>query len=79
MPIKFKLKSKDEIPSELVNLYVELTPTARSRDEGEVRAEILGFCRENMAPYKVPKQVILIEQIPVTAVGKIDKKALRAT
>jgi non-ribosomal peptide synthetase component E (peptide arylation enzyme) len=32
-----------------------------------------------MAPYKVPRTVVLIEQIPVTAVGKIDKKVLRAT
>ena len=62
-----------------VNLYVELTPGASTRDEEAVRAEILAFCRENMAPYKVPKHLILIEQIPVTAVGKIDKKALRVT
>jgi long-chain acyl-CoA synthetase len=64
--------------NDIVNLYVELTPEARARDEEAVRAEILAFCRENMAPYKVPKHLILIEQIPVTAVGKIDKKALRA-
>ncbi|MBK9466938.1 MAG: AMP-binding protein [Gammaproteobacteria bacterium] len=65
--------------NDVVNLYVELTPGARTRDEEAVRAEILAFCRENMAPYKVPKHLILIEQIPVTAVGKIDKKALRVT
>ena len=41
--------------------------------------EILAFCRGNMAPYKVPKRIVFVEQIPVTAVGKIDKKRLRAT
>jgi long-chain acyl-CoA synthetase len=65
--------------NDIVNLYVELAPTARALDPDAVRAGILAFCRENMAPYKVPKNLFLIEQIPVTAVGKIDKKALRAT
>jgi len=64
--------------NDVVNLYAELTPAARERDPDEVRAEILAFCRENMAPYKVPKNVVLIEQIPLTPVGKIDKKVLRA-
>jgi long-chain acyl-CoA synthetase len=65
--------------NDVVNLYVELAPAARSRDPDAVRAEIVAFCRENMAPYKVPRNVVLIDQIPLTAVGKIDKKALRAT
>ena len=65
--------------NDVVNLYVELTPAARARDEDAMRAEILAFCRENLAPYKVPKRIVFVEQIPVTAVGKIDKKRLRAT
>ncbi len=65
--------------NDVVNLYVELTPAARARGEDAMRAEILAFCRENMAPYKVPKRIVFVEQIPVTAVGKIDKKQLRAT
>jgi len=65
--------------NDVVNLYVELTPAARARGEDAMRAEILAFCRENMAPYKVPKRIVFVEQIPVTAVGKIDKKRLRAT
>jgi len=31
-----------------------------------------------MAAYKVPKQIIFIDAIPLTPVGKIDKKKLRA-
>jgi len=34
-------------------------------------------CRENLAPYKVPKVIEITEAIPLTAVGKVDKKALR--
>jgi len=63
--------------NDIVNLYVELTAAARERNEQEVIAEIESFCRENLAAYKVPKNIVLIPQIPLTPVGKIDKKALR--
>jgi long-chain acyl-CoA synthetase len=65
--------------NDIVNLYVELTPKANERKPEEVKAEILAFCRENMAPYKVPKLIHIIDHIPLTAVGKLDKKALRET
>ena len=65
--------------NDIVNLYVELTPEARERDSAEVEAEIVAFCREHMAPYKVPKAIHIIDAIPLTAVGKIDKKSLRAS
>ena len=64
--------------NDIVNLFVELTANARTRDPAEVEEEILAFCRENMAPYKVPKVIRRVDAIPLTAVGKIDKKALRA-
>ena len=64
--------------SEVVKLYVELTPEGRQLDPDQVRAEILEFCRVEMAPYKVPKIIHLVEAIPLTPVGKVDKKVLRA-
>ena len=64
--------------SEIVNLYVQLTEEARQREAREVREEILDFCRANLAKYKVPKKVHLIDDIPLTGAGKVDKKALRA-
>ena len=64
--------------SEVVNLYVELAPDAKHLDYDQIRASILEFCRAEMAPYKVPKVVHLVDAIPLTPVGKIDKKALRA-
>ena len=63
--------------SELVNLYVQLTPEAKQSDPERIRADILEFCRAEMAAYKVPKIIHLVDAIPLTAVGKIDKKALR--
>ncbi len=62
--------------SEIVNLYVQLSPEA-SGDEAALRQEILEFCQEQMSPYKVPRVIRFIDQLPVTVVGKIDKKLLR--
>ncbi len=39
--------------------------------------EFIGFCKERLAKYKVPKSVSIVDAIPVTAYGKMDKKALR--
>ena len=64
--------------SEIVNLFVELTVEARQRDADEIREEILDFCRTNLAKYKVPRVIHLVDAIPLTAVGKVDKKVLRA-
>lgn len=64
--------------SEIVNLYVELTEEAKQRDEDEIREEILAFCRANLAKYKVPKVIHIIDAIPLTPVGKVDKKVLRS-
>ena len=63
--------------SEIVNLYVELTPDAKQLDPDQVRTDIVEFCRAEMAAYKVPKVIHLVDAIPLTPVGKIDKKVLR--
>jgi long-chain acyl-CoA synthetase len=39
--------------------------------------DILVHCRTNLAKYKVPVSIVVVERIPKTAVGKIDKAALR--
>ena len=64
--------------SEIVNLFVQLTEGAKQRDAAEVQDEILEFCRANLAKYKVPKKIHLIDEIPLTGAGKVDKKVLRA-
>jgi non-ribosomal peptide synthetase component E (peptide arylation enzyme) len=40
---------------------------------------IVRFAKENCSPYEAPKIIEFIEQMPLTVVGKIDKKALRAS
>jgi long-chain acyl-CoA synthetase len=35
------------------------------------------FAKEKLAPYEVPKEIEFLEALPLTTVGKIDKKQLR--
>ena len=39
--------------------------------------EIIDFCRERMAKYKVPSHVDLVESLPKSAVGKVLRRELR--
>jgi crotonobetaine/carnitine-CoA ligase len=39
---------------------------------------IQAFCAERLAPFKVPTIVELREDLPLTSVGKVEKKVLRA-
>lgn len=48
-------------------------------DEAPTVRGIAAFLRERgLAAYKAPDRVRLIDRMPLTAVGKIDKNALRA-
>lgn len=63
--------------SEHVKLVVQLKPEHRERDQDEVKNEIIAFARKNFAPYKVPKTIDIMNELPLTSVGKVDKKVLR--
>jgi long-chain acyl-CoA synthetase len=63
--------------SDIVHLFATLTPQAAERDRAELRAEITAFCRATMSAYKVPKVIEFVAALPLTPVGKIDKKLLR--
>jgi long-chain acyl-CoA synthetase len=39
--------------------------------------EVLNFCREKMAPYKVPGNVFFVEEFPLNSAGKVLKRVLR--
>jgi long-chain acyl-CoA synthetase len=63
--------------SEIVKAFVRLKPEYAARDKEALRVDITGFAKEKLAPYEVPKVIEFMDQLPVTAVGKIDKKRLR--
>ncbi len=71
------IKDEKRIGSEIVKLVAQLNPSYKQKPAAEVEAELISFIKEQVAPYKVPKIVEFIDQIPLTSVGKVDKKVLR--
>jgi long-chain acyl-CoA synthetase len=62
----------DPVKGEAVKAWVVLR-AAHTVEEGELRA----FCREKLAPYKVPAHVEFRTELPKTLVGKVLRRALR--
>ncbi len=62
----------DEMRGETVRAIISLK-------EGEVATaeEVQQFCREHMANYKVPKQIVFMDSLPKTTTGKIRKEDLK--
>jgi len=63
---------KDEYRGETVKAFVVLKPGETCTAE-----EIIKFCKEKLAPYKVPKLIEFRDSIPKSAIGKILRKVLR--
>ena len=63
--------------NEIVKAVIQLKAGAKQKDKQMLEDDIRAYCRETMAPYKMPKAIEFIDKIPLTAVGKVDKKALR--
>jgi acyl-CoA synthetase (AMP-forming)/AMP-acid ligase II len=40
-------------------------------------AEIEAHCRARLASYKVPKRIVIVSELPLLPIGKVDKRALR--
>jgi long-chain acyl-CoA synthetase len=62
----------DPLKGESVKAWVVLR-SGQSADEDELRA----FCRERLAPYKVPSRVEFRKDLPKTLIGKVLRRALR--
>ena len=64
--------------SELVKAYIQLDPDyAYDGNEEKLKEDITKFAKEKCAPYEVPKIIEISEELPLTVVGKVDKKRLR--
>ncbi|MFX1281842.1 MAG: AMP-binding protein [Promethearchaeota archaeon] len=68
----------DRPGSEIVKAFIQLDPEYEyDGNEEALKEDILTFAKDNCAPYEVPKSFEIIEELPVTSVGKVDKKLLR--
>ncbi len=65
---------KDESRGEMPVAFVQLKPEGGESVTGLL---LRGFVRERIAAYKVPKEVYFVESMPLTATGKVLKRALK--
>ncbi len=63
----------DQVLGEVGRYYI-----IRKEGSSVTEQEIQEFCRNRLADYKVPRQVVFRTQLPMTPAGKIQKAALRA-
>jgi long-chain acyl-CoA synthetase len=47
------------------------------KDKSLSKEELLAYCKENLTPYKLPKQIEFRTELPKTNVGKILRRALK--
>lgn len=64
--------------SDILHLFVEPIANARNENKDDIVSTIVDFCKREMAPYKVPRHVHIIDEMPLTPIGKLNKKLLRA-
>jgi long-chain acyl-CoA synthetase len=61
----------DEYRGETVKAFV-----VKKRGSALTEGELVAYCKEKLAPYKVPKLVEFREELPKSAVGKVLKRVL---
>lgn len=62
----------DPVLGEVGRYYLVAKP-----DSGLTADAVIAHCREHLADYKVPRQVVFRDALPMTPAGKIQKAALR--
>lgn len=65
----------DDEFGEQVKAVIELDDGVEGTDE--LRAELLGFSREHLAGYKVPRSIDFVDALPRHPTGKLSKRLLR--
>ncbi|MFI4940672.1 MAG: AMP-binding protein [Burkholderiales bacterium] len=62
----------DAKTGEAAKLFVVRTP-----DSTLTEAELTDYCRQELTPYKVPKQIVFVDALPKSTVGKLLRRELR--
>ena len=62
----------DEVRGQIAKAFVVLKPGQTVTPE-----ELIGFCKDKIAKYKLPREVVFVTELPRTAVGKLLRRVLR--
>jgi fatty-acyl-CoA synthase len=51
--------------------------TLKDPNSADIKLDLMEFCRQKLAAYKLPKNIFITTELPRNASGKIDKKRVR--
>ncbi|VFV43158.1 acyl-coenzyme a synthetase [Lynx pardinus] len=69
--------SPDPIRKEVVKAFIVLTPEFLSHDQDQLTQELQQHVKSVTAPYKYPRKVEFVSELPKTITGKIKRSELR--
>lgn len=65
-----------ELPDRRMTLKAVVVMNNRAVDQGETTRRLQDYVKGKLLPYKYPREVIFIDELPKTGTGKIDRQAL---
>ncbi|XP_071616482.1 acyl-coenzyme A synthetase ACSM4, mitochondrial-like isoform X6 [Heliangelus exortis] len=71
------VSSPDPVRGEVVKAFIVLAPAYESHDPEKLTHELQQHVKKVTAPYKYPRKVEFVQDLPKTATGKIQRKVLR--
>ncbi|XP_027539430.1 acyl-coenzyme A synthetase ACSM4, mitochondrial-like isoform X3 [Neopelma chrysocephalum] len=71
------VSSPDPIRGEVVKAFVVLSPSFKSQDPNKLACELQEHVKKVTAPYKYPRKIEFVQQLPKTITGKIRRNELR--
>ncbi|XP_075384475.1 acyl-coenzyme A synthetase ACSM1, mitochondrial [Tenrec ecaudatus] len=71
------VSSPDPIRREVVKAFIVLTPEFQSHDQDQLTKELQQHVKTVTAPYKYPRKVEFVPELPKTITGKIKRSDLR--
>ncbi|HWL73420.1 MAG TPA: AMP-binding protein, partial [Burkholderiaceae bacterium] len=63
---------QDEVKGEVAKAYIVLKPGMTATAE-----DVLSFCREHLAAYKMPRSIQFVDHLPKTSTGKLMRRMLK--
>ncbi len=65
-----------ELPDRRMTLKAVVVMNSRTFDAGEATTMLQDFVKANLLPYKYPREIKFIDELPKTGTGKIDRQAV---
>ncbi|XP_073397026.1 malonate--CoA ligase isoform X2 [Physcomitrium patens] len=73
-------KTYGEVMTAIVVIHENVAAEASAKSEPALTLDAFTpWARERMAPYKIPSQLLVWDALPLNAMGKVNKKELKAT